>query len=54
MVLRKIAELWDQYADTYLALSKNLYQAKTHLQSFDLTPEEAAAMSVMSKLLIKN
>lgn len=31
--LRKIAVLWDQYdADTSLALSKNLYQAKTHLQ----------------------
>lgn len=31
--LRKIALLWDQYdADTSLALSKNLYQAKTHLQ----------------------
>lgn len=33
VVLRKIAVLWDQYhADTSLALSKNLYQAKTHLQ----------------------
>lgn len=31
--LRKIAVLWDQYdPDTSLALSKNLYQAKSHLQ----------------------